>query len=144
MPWKADADVAAGAVLPRGATRVPALAVAAWPVASAPSTARLTMRPCGPDPASAPISMPAALASRRASGEAKTRACKAFDTVAEAAPAVTELCALAVAGLPADDAAALAVAPALAACPRGVAACGVAAFGLGAAPSLSPSASRVA
>ena len=39
----------------------------------AASTSRAMMRPCGPEPAMRPMSMPAALARRRASGEAKMR-----------------------------------------------------------------------
>src|SRR5262249_12693265 len=47
-------------------------AAAARPFAAA-STSRLIMRPCGPEPESALRSNPPALASRRASGEAKMR-----------------------------------------------------------------------
>src|SRR4051812_20597264 len=39
----------------------------------AASTSDLTTRPCGPEPVIAETSMPASLARRRASGEAKTR-----------------------------------------------------------------------
>ena len=57
----------------RAATAVPTCG--ARPLFCASSTSRLTMRPCGPEPASAASSMPAALASRRASGDAKIRPC---------------------------------------------------------------------
>ena len=43
------------------------------PPAMAAFTSRSTTRPCGPDPAMAETSIPASFASRRASGDAKTR-----------------------------------------------------------------------
>src|SRR3984885_6068764 len=59
LPAGAPAGVAAGARRP-----LPSLAAA---------TSRAITRPCGPEPAMRPISMPASLASRRASGEEKAR-----------------------------------------------------------------------
>src|SRR5262245_53121763 len=128
-----SADTVAGGVVPLAVMAVPPLAAAgACPLASALSTSRLTMPPCGPRPESAAISTPAFLASLRANGEAKTRSCALAEAADVAVPALAELCAAAGAGrgaADADDADALAAAVARGASAF-VAACGVGAFGL--------------
>src|SRR5690606_40440168 len=63
------AEAAAGAPASARAAEA-ALAV---PPAIADSTSAFTTRPCGPEPDTAERSMPASLAIRRASGEAKMR-----------------------------------------------------------------------
>ena len=70
-----DAGVGAGALAAGASADFAAGADAclAPPEALAPSTSAFVTRPCGPEPETAERSIPASLASRRASGEANTR-----------------------------------------------------------------------